>query len=113
MSLSYHYAVKEEINQKNNFGYVLSPVQTDASLMANNCQHCWQFLRPFVAKSLTGFKTCATTPNSQQQATTWKRVCKRTQHVISNNVGSCWPTMSCLFARSLVSEKLTNQDILR
>ena len=25
MSLSYHYAVKEEINQKNNFRYVLSP----------------------------------------------------------------------------------------
>ena len=44
---------------------------------------CW-------LKSLSGFKLCATTRN---------RVCKRTQHVTSNNVGSCWPTMLRPFAR--------------
>ena len=30
--------------------------------------------------------------NSQQHTATCNRVCKRTQHVTSNNVGSCWPT---------------------
>ena len=45
-------------------------------------------------KSLTGFKLCATTRNNMQQhATTCNRVCKRMQHVTSNNIGSCWPTM--------------------
>ena len=29
------------------------------------------------------------------------RVCKPMQHVTSNNVGSCWLTMLCLFAQSL------------
>ena len=46
-------------------------------------------VRLHVAKSLTGFKLCPTTSN---------RVCKRMQHVTSNNVGSCWPTTLCLFA---------------
>ena len=40
--------------------------------------------------------------NSQQHATTCDRVCKRTQHVMSNNVGSCWPTMLRPFARGLM-----------
>ena len=38
-----------------------------------NVGNCW-------LKSLTAFKLCATTRN---------RVCKRTQHVTSNSVGSC------------------------
>ena len=42
-----------------------------------NVGSCW-------LKSLTGFKLSATTCN---------RVCKRTQHVTSNNVGSCWSTI--------------------
>ena len=42
-----------------------------------------------VAKRLTGFKLCATTCN---------RLHKRTQHVTSNNVGSCWSTMLRPFA---------------
>ena len=46
--------------------------------------------RLYVAKSLTGFKLWATTCN---------RVYKRTQHVTSNKVGSCWPTMLRPFAR--------------
>ena len=45
------------------------------------------------AKSLTGFKLCLTT--AQQHTTTCNRVCKPTQHVTSNNVGTCWPTMPC------------------
>ena len=36
--------------------------------------------------------------NSQQHATTCNRVCKRTQHVTSNKVGRCWPTMLRPFA---------------
>ena len=39
--------------------------------------------------------------NSQQHATTCNRVCKRTQHVTSNNVGSCWPAMLRPFSRGL------------
>ena len=51
----------------------LSPVQTDATLFANNSQH----------------------------ATTCNRVYKPTQHVTSNNVGSCWQTTLGPFARSI------------
>ena len=40
--------------------------------------------------------------NTQQHPTTCNRVCKRTQHVTSNNVGSCWWTMLRPFARSLI-----------
>ena len=36
--------------------------------------------------------------NSQQHATACKRVCRWTQHVTSNNAGSCWPTMLRPFA---------------
>ena len=32
-------------------GHTFSPVQTDATLLANNSQHCWELLRPF-ARSL-------------------------------------------------------------
>ena len=64
----------------------------------NNSQHCWPNIagsccvRLHVAKSLNGFKLCTTTCNSE---------CKQTRHVTSNNVGSCWPTMLCPFARGL------------
>ena len=51
-------------------------------------------------KSFTSFKLCPTTP-MQQHATTCNRVCKRTQRVTSNNVGSWWPTMLRSFARGL------------
>ena len=61
-----------------------------------NVGSCW-------LKSLTGFKLCATTCNN---ISTVCATCKRTQHVTSNNVGSCWPDM--LFANvklnSLLSE---------
>ena len=70
-------------------------VQTDPTLLRyasaiTEQKKCWELL----AESLTGFKLCATTCN---------RVCKRTQHVTSNNVGSCWPTMLRPFARGLTS----------
>ena len=39
--------------------------------------------------------------NGQQHPTTCNRVCKRRQHVTSNNVGSCLSTMLRPFARSL------------
>ena len=61
-------------------------------------QQC--YVRLHGAKSLTGFKLCATTCN---------RMCKRTQHVTSNNVGSCWSTMLRPFARSLTTPNNTHQ----
>ena len=64
----------------------------------NNSQHCWPnnigscCICFHMAKSLTGFILCTTTPdNTQQPATTCNRVCKQTQLVISNNGGSSWP----------------------
>ena len=65
-----------------------------------NVGSCW-------LKNLTGFKLCATTPNNtQQHATTCSnRVCKRTQHVTSNNVGSCWANKvasDCMGLKSFV-----------
>ena len=60
------------------------PVSKTCKATCERTQQCWTnwptLLPPF-AKSLTGFKLCAATCN---------RVCKRTQHVKSNNVGSCW-----------------------
>jgi len=38
---------------------------------------------------------------AQQLPTTCKRICKRTQHVTSNNVWSCWAIMLRPFARGL------------
>ena len=32
--------------------------------------------------------------NSQQHRRTCNRVCKQTQHITSNNTGSCWPTIT-------------------
>ena len=65
---------------------------------------CW-------LKSLTGFKLCGTTPNNtQQHTTTFNIVCIRTQHVTSNNAGSCWPAMFRPFARGfnvLVAEDVS------
>ena len=40
-----------------------------------------------VAKRLSGFKVCATTPKNKKQPTaTCRKVCKRREHVTSNNV---------------------------
>ena len=56
-------------------------------------KECWELL----AQNFDRFRTLCN--NSQQHATTCNRVCKRTQHATSNNVGSCWPTMLRPFAR--------------
>ena len=43
---------------------------------------------------LTSFKLGETSPNNtQQHVTICNRMCKRTQHVTSHNVGSCWPKL--------------------
>ena len=78
---------------------LLSRVQTDATLCANNSQHCWELLRPFVRSfKFDRFQTLGN--NTQQHSTTCNRVYKRTQHVItSNKVESCWPTMLRPFTR--------------
>ena len=64
-------------------------VQTDPTLLRfgdHGTKKCWELL----AQKFDRFQTFATTCN---------RVCKRTQHVTSDNVGSCWPTMLRPFAR--------------
>ena len=60
------------------------------------------------AKSLTSFKL-----NSQKHATTCNRMCKRTQHVTSNIVWRCWPSMLRPFARDfiLLTSRNTKQEI--
>ena len=54
---------------------------------------CWQWDRNWLAttKRLPEDLVCATTPKNMQQGV---------QHITSNNVGSCWPTMLRPFARS-------------
>ena len=54
---------------------------------------------------VVGWKVWPVSNFAQQHATTSNRVCKRTQHVTSNHVGSCWSTMLRPFARSLTRFK--------
>ena len=49
------------------------------------------------AKSLTGFKLCATTHNNVQQDVQRDATCNIQQYV-----GSCWPTMLRPFAPSFI-----------
>ena len=53
---------------------------------------CWEFS----SQKLDRFQILRN--NSQQHATICNRVCKRTQHATSNNVGNCWPTTLRPFA---------------
>ena len=73
-------------------------VQTDPTLLryasAITEQKKWWELS---AKKFDRFQTLRN--NTQQHPTTSNRVYKRTQHVTSNNVGICWPTMLRPFAR--------------
>ena len=69
-------------------------VQTDPTLLRyasaiTEQKKRWELL----AEKLSNF--------AQQHPTACNRVCKQTQLVTSNNVGSCWPTMLRLFARGL------------
>ena len=73
-------------------------VQTDPTLLRyasaiTEQKKCWELL----AEKFDQFQTLRN--NTQQQPRTYNRVCKRTQHVTSNKVGSCWPAMLRPFAR--------------
>ena len=75
-------------------------VQTDTTLLRyasaiTEQKKCWELL----AEKFDWFQTLHN--NTKQHPTTCNRVCKRTQHVTSNNVGSCWSTMLRPFAGSL------------
>ena len=81
----------------NNTQQHATSVQTDTTC---NIQQCWELLAYNIASVCKNqFQTLAQqlpiTRNNMQQ------VCKRTQHVISNTVGSCWATMLRPFARSI------------
>ena len=75
-------------------------VQTDPTLLwyasaIKKQKKCWELL----PQKFYWFEPLRN--NSQQHATTCNRVCKRTQRVTSNNVGSCWPTKFRPFAWGL------------
>ena len=81
----------------NNVGRAM---QTDPTLLRyvsafTEQKKCWELL----AEKFDRFQTLRN--NTQQHPTTCNRVCKRTQHVTSNNAGSCWPTILRPFARGL------------
>ena len=81
-------------------------VQTDhyilrQSLIKRDVGSCW--LKVWQVSNLRNI--------SQQHATTCNGVCRRTQHVTSSNVGSCWPTILRPFARDLTVNTL-GQDLL-
>ena len=85
---------------------VVRAVQTDPTLLRyasaiTERMKCWELL----AEMFDWFQTLRN--NRQQHPTTCNRVCKRTQHVTSNNVGGCWSTMLRPFARSLRSALIT------
>ena len=75
-------------------------VQTEPTLLRyasaiTDQKKCWELL----TEKFDRIQTLRN--NTQQHPTTCNGVCKRTQHVTSNNVGSCWPTMLRLFSRGL------------
>ena len=63
---------------------------------------CWELL----AENFDRFQSLRN--NTQQHPTTGNRVCKRTQHVTSNNIWSCWPTMFRPFTRGLTTTTTTS-----
>ena len=83
-------------------------VRMDATLLhytsvITEQKKCWELL----AQTFDRFQTLLN--NTQQNATTCYRVCKRTQHLTFNNVGSCWPTMLHLFERGFSNYLKTAQ----
>ena len=83
------------VRDPNNVGRA---VQTDPTLLRyasaiTEQKKCWELLAE-------KFDRCQTLRNNtQQHLTTCNRVCKRTQQVTCNIVGSCWPRMLRPFAR--------------
>ena len=76
-------------------------VQTDPTLLRyasaiTEQKKCWELL----AEKLDRVQTLRS--NTHQHPTTCNRVCRQTQHVTSNNVGSCWPTILRPFVRGLI-----------
>ena len=70
-------------------------VQMDPTLLHFTSVISWQNKRNVGScrlKTLTGFKLCTTTASNMQQ------------HVTSNNVGSCWPTMLNSFELGLTQK---------
>ena len=79
----------------------------------NDSQHCWPTMlgvvAPFAYACCLKFDLFQTLHNnSEKPATACKRVCKRTQSVTSNNVGNCWSTMLCPFARTGLTASVTS-----
>ena len=77
------------VREPNNVGRA---VQTHPTLLRytsaiTELKKCWEVF----SQKFDRFQTLRN--NSQQHVTACKRVCRWTQHVTSNNVGSCWPTM--------------------
>ena len=75
-------------------------VRTHSTLLRNAStikeqKKCWELL----AEKFDRIQTLRN--NTQQHPKTYNRVCKRTQHLTSNNVRSCWPTILRPFARGL------------
>ena len=74
------------------YGRCACGVQITFRLHAENSQHCWPTMLGVVASVCTclkvGYRFQTLRNSSQQHATTCNRVCKRTQHVTSNNVAS-------------------------
>ena len=85
---------------------LLSYVQTDAT------KHCWPSSVGSWCVHLHDAKRLTLRNNSQQHTTTCNRMCKRTQHVTSNNVGSCWLTKGRPFTPgfTVCSERLNNYE---
>ena len=86
-------------------------VQTDPTLLRyasaiTEQKKCWELL----AEKFDRFQTLPN--NTQQHITTCNRVCKRTQHVTSSNVGSCWPIMFRPFARGSGVDRIAIRSTL-
>ena len=74
----------------------------------NNSQHCCAYNVAYC-----WVRVVVVCTRLQQLPATCNRVYKRTQHVTSSNVGSCWPTMLRPFARGFTGvSDITNSTKL-
>ena len=77
----------------------------------NKSQHCCVFVGQQCCVRLYGSKRLTDSNYTQHVPTSANIVvvqCKRTQHVVLNNVACCWPTMLRPFALAL---KLDNDEV--
>ena len=85
------------------------PQQCWRSCAINGIQHCCATLRRSRNKRNVEsgwLRSWAGSNFAQQHATTCNRVCKRTQHVTSNNFESCWSTTLRPFGSARCSMRL-------